>query len=160
MDQLAEMGARFIRDRGYEARAQTTYYVQESGDYRTELPHKTVATLAGLGWIGRSALFISRRFGSAIRLTSIITSMELDYGEPIKKSLCGDCNLCVKACPAEALSGVLWDMETDRDKLLDPIKCRKKARELSKNRFNIEISLCGKCIEVCPYTKAYIRSDD
>lgn len=160
LDRLAEMGADFIRDKGYEAIAQTTYYVKEFDNYKTELPHKTVATLAGLGWIGRSALFVTEKYGSAIRLTSIITSMELDYGEPISKSLCGDCNRCVKACPGEAISGKLWDADTDRDELFDPIKCRKKARELAKKRINKEITLCGKCIEVCPYTRAYIRSDD
>ena len=161
LDHLAELGAQFIRARGYEAVAQATYYVKEFGNYKTKLPHKTVATLAGLGWIGRSALFVTKKYGSAIRLTSIITNMELDYGVPITKSICGDCNRCVKACPGEAISGRLWDnVDTDRDELFDPIKCRKIARQLAKERINKEITLCGKCIEVCPYTQAYISSND
>jgi epoxyqueuosine reductase QueG len=160
LDHLAELGAQFIRARGYDAVAQATYFVKEFGNYRTEIPHKTVATLAGLGWIGRSALFVTKKYGSAIRLTSIITNMELDYGVPITKSICGDCNRCVKACPGKAISGKLWDIDTDRDELFDPIKCRKKARQLAKERINKEITLCGKCIEVCPYTQAYINSND
>lgn len=160
LDYLAELGAEYIRANGYEAVAQTSNNVKEFGNYITEIPHKTVATLAGLGWIGRSSLFVTKKYGSAIRLTSIITDMDLDYGEPITKGICGECNRCVKACPAQAISGKLWDVDTDRDELFDPIKCRKKARELAKERINKEITLCGKCIEVCPYTRAYIGSSE
>ncbi len=156
LNYLAELGAQFIRSKGYEAIAQTTDYVKEFGNYRTELPHKTVATLAGLGWIGKSALFVTKKYGSAIRLTSILTNMELDYGTPITKSMCGDCNQCVNACPGAAILGRLWNPKIDRDELFNPLKCRKKARQLAKERINREITLCGKCIEICPYTQDYI----
>ncbi|MDD3714998.1 MAG: epoxyqueuosine reductase, partial [Atribacterota bacterium] len=33
----------------------------------TFLPHKTIATRAGLGWIGKSALLTTKHYGSAIR---------------------------------------------------------------------------------------------
>lgn len=158
LDDLTNLGAEYIRTKGYEAIAQTTDYVKLDENYRTELPHKTVATMAGLGWIGKSALFITKEYGSAIRLTSILTNAELEYGEPITKSICGDCNLCVEACPGHAISGKLWDNQTDRDEILNPIKCFNKARQLSKDRMNIDITLCGKCIEVCPYTKGYLNN--
>ena len=157
LNNLAEIGACYIETMGYKAIALTTDNVKEFGNYRTNLPHKTVATLAGLGWIGKSALFVTNEYGSAIRLTSILTNMELDYGTPIRKSMCGDCNQCVKACPGEAITGKLWDAETDRDELFDPIKCRKMARQLAKERINKEITLCGKCIEICPYTQNYLN---
>jgi len=37
----------------------------------TSLPHKTVATRAGLGWIGKSALLITERYGAAVRLATM-----------------------------------------------------------------------------------------
>ncbi len=157
LNHLAKIGADFIETMGYKAIAQTTDYVKEFGNYRTELPHKTVATLAGLGWIGKSALFVTKKHGSALRLTSIITNMKLDYEQPVKTSLCGTCNQCVEACPAHAITGKLWDIETDRDEIFDPIKCRKKARQLAQTKIQKEITLCGKCIEVCPYTQKYIN---
>jgi epoxyqueuosine reductase QueG len=159
LNNLAKLGARFIKTKGYDAIAQTTDDVREFGNYRTEMPHKTVATIAGLGWIGKSALFVTMKYGSALRLTSILTNMELDYGIPITKSMCGECNKCVYSCPGKAISGRLWDTKTDRDELFDPLKCRKKARQLAKERINKEITLCGKCIEVCPYTQNYVNRD-
>lgn len=157
LNQLAELGAGFIKSRGHEAIAQTATSIARFGNYRTKLPHKTVATTAGLGWIGKSALFVTKAYGSAIRLTSIITDMKLDYGIPITKSICGNCHICVDACPGEALSGELWDIETDRDELFDAIKCSTKAKQLARERLGEDITICGKCIEVCPYTQNYIK---
>jgi epoxyqueuosine reductase len=39
---------------------------------RTDLSHKMVATRAGLGWIGKTDLFISKKFGPRLRLVSIL----------------------------------------------------------------------------------------
>lgn len=159
LDYLAESGAQFIRAKGYEAIAQTTGYVKEFENYRTQLPHKTIATLAGLGWIGKSALLVTKKYGSAIRLSSILTNMPLNYGVPIKKSMCPrGCNICMDACPGEAISGKLWDQKTDRDEFFDLLKCREKARQLARERIKKEITLCGKCIEVCPYTQGYLNN--
>lgn len=159
LNELAEMGAELIRSFGYEATAQTTDYVKEFGVYRTNLPHKTVATLSGLGWIGKSALFVTKKYGSSIRISSIITNAELEYGVPVTKSLCGDCMICTKACPGGAISGKSWSVDVDRDEFFDPLKCRIMARKLAKEKIDKEITLCGKCIEVCPYTQAYIHND-
>ncbi|MBN2899392.1 MAG: epoxyqueuosine reductase, partial [Clostridia bacterium] len=115
-------------------------------------------TLAGLGWIGKSALFVTRSHGSALRLTSVVTDMPLNYGEAICESQCGSCSKCVEACPGEAMAGTLWRPDVDRDFFFDVVKCRTKARALSQERLQKEITLCGKCIEVCPYTQKYINS--
>ena len=118
---------------------------------RTDFSHKLVATRAGLGWIGKSDLFISREFGPRLRLASILLRDEIDYCRtPIEKSECNTCNICVKKCPAGAISGKLWNTNIDRDIFYDAIKCRTKAIELSKNNMNKKISLCGICISVCP----------
>lgn len=159
LNELAEMGAEWIRAFGFEAIAQTTDYVKEFGVYRTNLPHKTVATLSGLGWIGKSALFVTKKYGSAIRLSSIITNMEFDYGVSITESLCGNCMICADACPGGAISGKLWSVNVDRDEFFDPLKCRIMARKLAKESIDKEITLCGKCIEICPYTQAFIHKE-
>jgi epoxyqueuosine reductase QueG len=41
--------------------------------HSTKLPQKTVATLVGLGWIGKCALLVSEPFGSDIRLNRVLT---------------------------------------------------------------------------------------
>lgn len=159
LNQLVSMGADFLMNKGYEAYAQTTDVVKEFDVYRTALPHKTVATNAGLGWIGKSALFVTEQFGSAVRLSSLITNAELEYGIPITTSKCGGCIKCTNACPANAISGELWSVSVDRDTFFDALACRKKARELAAAQIDKEITLCGKCIEVCPYTKRYINGN-
>lgn len=157
LDSLVTMGEEFLKEHGFKAYAQTTYRVIESDDYRTAIPHKTVATNAGLGWIGKSALLVTEEFGSAVRISSLITNAALKYAIPITASKCGDCRECKNACPAKAISGIPWKLGLDRDEFYNPVVCRKKARELSRERMQKEITLCGKCIEICPYTQRYVN---
>jgi epoxyqueuosine reductase len=157
LDSLVTAGAEYLQARGYRVHAQTRANVHENTGYRTDLPHKTVATRAGLGWIGKSALLVTGEFGPAIRLSSLLTDAPLTPGVPIDKSKCGNCTACVDHCPGKAISGKLWDVSMDRDVFFNAAACRKAARAISWELLNEEISLCGKCIEVCPYTKGYIR---
>ncbi|MGH4123841.1 MAG: 4Fe-4S double cluster binding domain-containing protein [Clostridium sp.] len=157
LDNIVISCVKYIEDIGYNAIGQTSTYVTSDNKLTTPLPHKTVATRAGLGWIGKNALLITPKYGSAIRISSVITNMPLLTDIPINESKCGTCTNCVNTCPASAIKGTLWNFASTREELLDPFKCRKKARELSNAKIGIEISLCGKCIEVCPFTKRYTR---
>lgn len=159
LDTLVKGAAEFLVARGYKAYAQTTDVVVENEAYRTSLPHKTVATMAGLGWIGKSALLVTEQFGSAIRLSSLLTDAPLECGEPIIQSKCGSCKVCTEACPGRAISGKNWEADLDRDVFFNPYKCRKKAREIAAKQINKEITLCGKCIVVCPYTRRYVKGN-
>lgn len=157
LDDIAIYCVKHIEQLGYNALAQTSTYVTSDDNLTTPLPHKTVATRAGLGWIGKNALLITEKYGSAIRISSVLTNMPLITDMPINESKCGKCSKCVDNCPASAIKGMLWNINSTREELLNPFKCRQKARELLKQRVGIEMSLCGKCIEVCPYTKQYIK---
>jgi len=157
LDTLALACSDMIKDFGYDSFAQTTDAVREFGVYQTRMPHKTVAVRSGLGWIGKSALLVTREFGPAVRLTSVLTDAPLTAGIPIEESKCGGCTACADACPARAISGKLWSKDLFRDEFYDPLACRKKARELAWKRIGKEITLCGKCIEVCPYTQRYLE---
>lgn len=65
LDQLVTFGANSIKALGYEAIPQTRAFVEQFEKvYTTRLPHKTVATRAGLGWIGKSALLVTKQYGS------------------------------------------------------------------------------------------------
>jgi len=161
LDMLATLGADTIKQYGYEAIAQTRAYVEQSEtDYSTKLPHKTVATRAGVGWIGKSALLVTKQFGSMIRLSSILTNAPLKTAKPINKSLCGSCTACTDTCPAGAISGKLWAVGVDRDAFYNAAACRTTARERALQGFGIETTVCGKCIAVCPYTKHYLNGED
>lgn len=158
LDNIADYCVRFINERGYNAIGQTSTYITSDDNLTTPIPHKTVATRAGLGWIGKNALLITPEYGSAIRLTSVITDMPLNAHNSINESKCGTCNKCKSTCPAEAIKGNLWNVTSKREELIDPYKCRNTARKLFKDKVGIEITLCGKCIEVCPFTQGYLKS--
>ena len=114
--------------------------------------HKMVGTRAGLGWIGKSDLFVSKIFGARLRLASILVDYPLKpLGLPIDKSRCGKCNVCVEACPAKAISGNLWNIKIDRDDFYDAFKCRDKAKEISLAvTGQNDDEICGICVSVCP----------
>ncbi len=158
LNNIVTAGAEYLLSKGYKACAQTDNFVKEFGNYRTSLPHKTVATRAAIGWIGKSALLVTKEYGSAVRISSLLTDAELQCADPIDNSRCGNCMECTKACPAQAISGEIWNVDKDRDSFYKALACRKKARELAAKNLNKEITLCGKCIEVCPYTKKYLSS--
>jgi epoxyqueuosine reductase QueG len=123
------------------------------------LPHKTVASRAGIGWIGKCALLVTARYGSMIRLSSILTNAPFDGSEPIDESKCGGCGACVFACPAGAVSGELWRAGVEREVFFDAVKCRKTAKERAALGFGGNATICGKCIEVCPYTRSYLNEE-
>ncbi|OGP89075.1 MAG: hypothetical protein A2031_09855 [Deltaproteobacteria bacterium RBG_19FT_COMBO_43_11] len=122
---------------------------------RFDFSHKMAATRAGLGWIGKTALFISKQYGPRVRLVTVLTDYPIPYcTEPINDSQCGSCDLCVRHCPAQAANGKLWNIDVDRNDFFDPFACRNKARELSLRNFGKHASICGKCIVVCPIGKS------
>ena len=67
LDEIVLAGERFLQNAGHNALAQTTARVKADGDNISPLPHKTVATRAGLGWIGKSGLLVTPQYGGAIR---------------------------------------------------------------------------------------------
>jgi epoxyqueuosine reductase QueG len=122
---------------------------------RYEISHKMVATRAGLGWIGKTDLFISPVFGARLRLTSILVNKEIGPElKPVDKSKCGNCTVCVEKCPAKAATGQLWDINTDRDLFFDAFKCREKCGELCRIHLKMDRRICGICVAVCPIGRA------
>lgn len=117
----------------------------------TELSHKMVATRAGLGWIGKTDLLISRKFGPRLRLVTILLREKLkSVRPPVSRSYCGSCTICVDACPAKAANGLLWNKDVGRDEFFDPWKCREKCTEFGRVKLGANARVCGICVAVCP----------
>jgi epoxyqueuosine reductase len=144
-----------IGDFGYNAFALAGE--RQNEQYRTALPYKTLATQAGIGWIGKSAALITKEYGNAIRLNGVLTDMPLETGTPTNSSLCGDCCECVKNCPGKAITGNQWDIYTDRDDLLDAFACKKAVIDRGQV-LGVTEGSCGICLSVCPWTKRYIEN--
>ncbi len=158
---LSETTVEYLKGRGNRAVAIKPTVEGKDLDHETLttlLPHKTVARLAGLGWIGKSALLITEKYGAAVRLATVLTDAEFNVGIPVGKSRCGDCKKCVESCPAKAISGRNWELGLQREAIYDAFACCDTAKELSK-KADIPPVICGICINVCPWTQKYISRE-
>ncbi len=121
----------------------------------TPLPHKTVATRAGLGWIGKSALLITEQLGAAFRLTSVLTDAVFETPPPVNISRCGEFVACVQVCPGQAILDRNWQAGMSRDSYYSAARCHQIATGYAA-ALRIDSTICGICIAVCPWTKKYI----
>ncbi|MHC1741783.1 MAG: 4Fe-4S double cluster binding domain-containing protein [Syntrophobacteraceae bacterium] len=149
IDELGAALATEIRGAGFRAQPLAASQRTDPVSIRGDFPHKTAATRAGLGWIGRHCQLITRAFGSWVRLGTVFSDLETSCGTPIERSHCGRCTRCVEACPAGALTGTAWLPGIPRDKILDVHACDawKKAHFFQYQKGHV----CGICSAVCPY---------
>jgi epoxyqueuosine reductase QueG len=149
INKQAEKLAIDLRSRGFRAQPLAASERTDTINIKGIFPHKTAATLAGLGWIGRHCQLITRKFGSWIRLGTVFTDMILPGGPPSKRSFCGRCTRCVDVCPAGALKGEAWYPGIPREAILDTEACDRWKKE---HYFQFhEGHNCGICSAVCPY---------
>ncbi len=121
----------------------------EQEKYSSVFQHKTAATRAGLGWIGKSGLLVTPEYGPRIRMGTVLTDMELPYGQPVTEGSCGNCKLCVTSCPAMALHGVNWEAGMQREQMVDAHACSVHMHD--SYRHIGRGSVCGICMRVCPF---------
>lgn len=151
---LQQRAAEWLKDRGFRA-----FPIPPDSDrihdkfiarlYRL-FCHKTAATCAGLGWVGKNGLIINRQYGSKLSWATVLTNAPLDADEPVTASECGDCDLCVRHCPSGAISGCQWTIQEPLREMVRYEQCR----SLKKDRIGFdEKPNCGFCITVCPYSR-------
>lgn len=148
-DRLADYIADYLTSKGYSAYSQSEGSNKAAGvfDEKTKsslLPHKTIAGLADLGWIGKHNLLVTQEFGSAICMCTVLTDA------PLKTVLCapkipscGDCSTCQDICSVNAIKGNTWSISTARDELVDVYKC----------------ITCLECLIFCPWTQKYMNEN-
>ncbi len=111
---------------------------------------KYAATRAGIGWIGKNDVVITRRYGPRVRLSAILIDAPLHCAMPILESGCpSDCFRGVEACPCQALYGVKWDASRLRSELIDYHRCN-RMRSASISRLGRK-NACGLCLAACPF---------
>lgn len=156
LGELASKCAGILGGRGHKALPFSATEVElDRATLRSPLPHKTTATRAALGWIGKCALLITETYGSAVRITTVLTDAPLPVASPIEESRCGSCTECVDTCPGSAPSGNQWQAGTIREDIYDAFACATTAKDLSTKQ-GIPHFLCGMCITACPWTKRYL----
>jgi epoxyqueuosine reductase QueG len=139
LDFLAYDVARWLIGQGFKA-----FPVPASAPYKFDklegiFSHKLAAHLAGVGWIGKSCLLLTDRFGPRVRFVSVLTDAPLDAGTPFDRA-CGKCHVCVDTCPVSAFTGVEFRADEGREVRFDVFKCSEYRREHP----------CGLCVSSCP----------
>lgn len=127
--------------------------VADRTDEENALPtvsHKMIAHIAGLGWIGKNCLLITKRHGPRVRFISLLTDAPVKTANSPLEQQCHDCEECVKACPVRAIRGKNFVMGEEREERFDFLKCQKYFDALKRSR---PFAVCGMCLYACPYGK-------
>ena len=109
-----------------------------------------VAQRAGIGFIGKNGLVISKEFGSYMFLGELITNLDIEPDQPVDYG-CGDCNRCVTACPT---SGLIGDGSMNAKRCLSFQTQDKGVMDLEfRKKIKTVIYGCDICQICCPYNK-------
>jgi epoxyqueuosine reductase len=122
---------------------------------------RAVAQRAGLGWYGKNTTILTKGWGSWVFLAEIVTNLRLGgdsenpYDTPSKAS-CGNCEICIHACPTAALPAAY---------VLDNRRCISYLTIELRGSIPLELRPlmgnlifgCDICQQVCPVNKVAER---
>jgi epoxyqueuosine reductase len=114
------------------------------------------AVKAGIGWIGKNSMLISRKTGSFYFLAEIICDLEPEYDVPFGGNYCGDCTRCIDACPTEAIT---HNKTIDANKCISylTIELKDEIENAFSGHYKDWIFGCDICQDVCPWNKFSIK---
>ncbi len=125
------------------------------GEYRVlvdENQHvdREAAARSGVGFYGKNTLVITRRHGSWVVLGTLVTEAEVEPTPPLDLD-CGECRLCIDACPTGAL---------DEPGVVDSTRClsywtqsRREIPEADRASLGDRVYGCDVCQDVCPWNR-------
>ena len=116
------------------------------------ISEKVWAREAGLGNFGKNALFLTPK-GSYFFIGILLTSLELPPGTSFTEDLCNDCDLCIKACPVDALRQP-YSLDARKCISYHTIESRKEIPVEVTSRLGGRIFGCDICQEVCPINRS------
>lgn len=114
------------------------------------LSDRAVAERAGIGWSGKNCSIITPEFGSWVYLGEMITNIPFMPDTPIEDQ-CGDCNLCIEACPTGALVGP--GQLNAKDCLSYVTQTKGSISDEMKEKVGNRLYGCDTCQVVCPKNK-------
>ena len=110
------------------------------------------ARKAGIGWVGKNSLTLSKQKGSFFFLAELILDLDLVYDQPMETDHCGKCTRCIDACPTEA---ILPNRVVNGSQCISyfTIELKDQIPTEMKGKFDDWIFGCDVCQEVCPWNR-------
>nr|WP_139491881.1 tRNA epoxyqueuosine(34) reductase QueG [Brevibacillus dissolubilis] len=114
------------------------------------LSDRAVAERAGLGWVGKNCALITPELGSYVFLGELLTNLPLPPDTPVEEG-CGECNLCVEACPTGAL---IQGGQLDAQKCVAYLtQVKDFIPEQYRAKIGNRLYGCDTCQTVCPHNR-------
>ncbi len=114
------------------------------------------AERAGVGFIGKNTMLITRAHGSWVVLGTLITDVDIE-ATPELDAGCGSCTLCIDACPTDALSEA-------EPGVLDATRCLSYWTQTAApmpddvmDALGDRVYGCDICQDVCPWNRGVER---
>ncbi len=117
---------------------------------------REIARKAGLGWIGKNTMLITREYGSWVFLGEIFISVELPSDEQFHGNFCGNCTRCIDSCPTNALSPYFLNSKLCLSYIT--VEHKGKIPEIYREKNSGWLFGCDICQEVCPWNNKAIKT--
>jgi epoxyqueuosine reductase QueG len=147
LNQIASLLSSYLNQQGYKTLPIAVADRTNEDNATPTVSHKMIAHIAGLGWIGKNCLLITKKHGPRVRFITVLTNAPLKTVDKPMAQQCNECIECIKTCPVKAITGNIYMAGEPREKRFDFRKCHNYFEKMKTTK---KYAVCGMCLYACP----------